>query len=472
MKFWIQSLGCKANFTDGQQIESGLRRSGYVAAASAEDADLIVVNSCTVTNEADKQSQKAVTQASRANPNAKIVYTGCGAEVSPENALKIPGVSFVVGNQNKAELAGLVLGPKPLVPLILGTVQNYDELTSRHPMDREWLEPELDSNTILDLTRGEGTFRTRAFLRIQEGCDHFCTYCVIPYGRGPSRAVEHEKILKTARELITSGVQEIILTGTNIGDTPGIEDVIEKLLVDVRVPRLRVSSLDPVEISPRITDLMAQHESFCPHFHVSLQSVHPKILKLMKRKYSWPEVEECLNRIASIQRQPVFVGMDYITGFPGEDEEIYQWSLNALRALPWTRLHVFPYSEREGTPATRLLGSVPMHIRKERAKELNALSLQRMTELFQGRRQKAGALVGVAAEARVGLDQILVESIVRPKSALTPMLSGYTKNYERVWIPVTDETAARAQLNTVVQAQAKNWIVDRVANEVFWLAEK
>jgi len=502
-KFMVKTLGCKANYADGQLLEVGLAEKGFSSTRDLNDADLVIVNSCTVTDEADKQSKKMVRDIHRKNPRAKIIYTGCGAEVDPESALLLKGLSAVIGNQDKTRAAELISeflltqsfsaaevdsgdgsataevnsvgrsvdsAASMSVPAqILGGVSNYAELISRHPLDREWTLPETRLDDILKLERGaSSTFRTRAFLKIQEGCDAFCTYCIIPYGRGPARSLSIENVVGKIQELAAHGIQEVVLTGTNIGDYGldwagklMIDDLMEAILVQTSLPRLRVSSLDPTEISERMIQLMETHESFCPHFHVSLQNVSSKVLKLMKRKYSFAEVETCLTRLSQMKRKP-FVGMDYITGFPGESAVDFDESVSRLAGLYWQRLHVFPYSERASTPATRLPNVVAPSVRKERARVLQAMSMERLTEWYSLSRQQFTGESGI-------VHGVLLENYVKGPDGTRDWVSGYSPTYQRVILPFSKTETQ--PLNQVVDVQVSNWLVDRAGGEVTWLGK-
>ncbi len=468
-RFLVKTLGCKANSSDGQQIEAGLLKHGWSPATGETDADVIVVNSCTVTDEADRQSRKLVRDLVRKNPSVRVIYTGCGAEVDPEGALKMPGVSAVIGNQDKDRAADRIVEhveAAPSEPEILGTVRGYQEFRSRHPMDREWAMPSTGAEEILSLDPSASTFRTRAFIKVQEGCNAFCTYCVIPYGRGPARSLRIEEIVDQVKRLRDEGIREVILTGTNIGDygidwsdQPRVDDLIESILLRSGIERLRVGSLDPTEISGRMISMMEEIESFCPHFHVSLQHTESRILKLMKRKYTGADVEACLDRLGSMKRRP-FVGMDLITGFPGESDEEFLAMEEHLRRWYWSRLHVFPYSERSGTPATRLPDSVEFSVRKERARRLLAVSLDRMTRRFSDIR--AGGLDRI--------DGVLVEGRVKGPDGTRAWLSGYSPDYQRVLFPEVVGAPGLTR-NRIVPVKIGRWFVDRASGEVSWIGE-
>jgi threonylcarbamoyladenosine tRNA methylthiotransferase MtaB len=454
----LKTLGCKANFYDSQLIEAELQKRGWKPLPTehaAGDSLLCVVNSCTVTDEADRQSRKMAARLARDNPQARVVVTGCAAEVDPERLTASKGIHYVIGNRDKPKLVELILEklkssagePRPEQGEVLGVAQGYEEILSQHPMDREW-------------PIGEGTFeappthldghsgKTRAFLKIQEGCNSFCTYCIIPYGRGPSRSLRPREIIAQVRKLVSEGIREIVITGTNIGDygsdwaeSPQHGELFRMILSETSLERLRVSSLDPTEITDEILALMASEPRFCPHFHVSLQSPHSRVLRLMKRRYGFDQVKSCLEKIAQVPA-PLggsFVGMDVITGFPGETESEFEWGFEALQGLPWTRLHVFPYSEREGTPATRLPGSVRQEERLRRARRLNELSLVRMREHHE-------KVLSQALRNGLALKGVLLERAGRPPEGMSQELAaqfagverwqaGYTSNYLRVFVP-------------------------------------
>ncbi|PIE19119.1 MAG: hypothetical protein CSA66_03105 [Proteobacteria bacterium] len=404
-RFRIETLGCKANTYDSALLRQELRRRGWRRAAKGEAADLVVVNSCTVTDRADRASRKSAARLARRHPDAIVVMTGCAAETDPEGMAAVDGVRFVVGNQDKDRLVAEVLAaaaggadgapaddaPADGAPAgeVLGGVRPYARMRSRHPRARRWPAPAA----AFAAPRALGG-RTRAFVKIQEGCDAFCTFCVIPYARGPSRSLAADAVIEQVRAVCADGVREVVLTGTALGDfgvdRPGeldLEGLIRRILADTALEGLRVGSLDPHELTPGLRDLMVDEPRLRPHAHVSLQSPHPTILKRMRRRYGVAAVEEALTGLAALTprlaaRHGViggpFVGMDVIVGFPGETEAIFEASVAALAALPWTRLHVFPYSERAGTPATRLDGAVPPAERKRRVGVLMALSNARV----------------------------------------------------------------------------------------------
>jgi threonylcarbamoyladenosine tRNA methylthiotransferase MtaB len=484
----LKNLGCKANLYDSQLMEQKLQNEGWsptpYRGTDSEEVELCIINSCTVTDEADRQTRKMAAKLARDYPNAKVVVTGCGAEVDPEGLAKSKGVHYVVGNQNKDQIIPIVLKEferssqvqsnitsdilgapvsendqtPPEKGKVLGSVSGYQEMISRHPMDREW--PAVMDSFQLPPTHLQGfAGKTRAFLKIQEGCDSFCTYCIIPYGRGPSRSLPQTEIIEQIQKLIDQGIREVVITGTNIGDYgtewgkgPLVTALLAEILQKTRLERLRVSSLDPTEITPGMMRLMEENPRFCAHFHVSLQSPQSKILRLMKRKYGTEEVISCLEKISQISAPVggVFVGMDVITGFPGETQEDFELGYELLSKLPWNRLHVFPYSERAGTPATRLPNSVPQHLRVQRTKLLNQLSMERQA-------QKYREILENSKKHNIRLHSVLLE-----KQGEQGWVGGYTSNYLRVLVPYSPSL----ERNQEISVTPIDLIIDSKAQDV------
>jgi threonylcarbamoyladenosine tRNA methylthiotransferase MtaB len=490
----LKTLGCKANFYDSQLIEAELQKKGWKplpvgadSAGTSASSLLCVVNSCTVTDEADRQSRKMAARLARDNPNARVVVTGCAAEVDPERLTASKGIHYVIGNRDKPKLVELILEKikaslheqPPERGEVLGVAQGYSEILSKHPMDREWPEGgEAFHVPPIHLDGHSG--KTRAFLKIQEGCNSFCTYCIIPYGRGPARSLRPREVISQVRKLVSEGIREVVITGTNIGDygsdwaeSAQHGELFRMILAETDLERLRVSSLDPTEITDEILSLMASEPRFCPHFHVSLQSPHSRVLRLMKRRYGFEQVKSCLDKISAVFAPlgGVFVGMDIITGFPGETESEFEWGYEALAALAWTRLHVFPYSEREGTPATRLPGSVRQEERLKRARRLNELSLVRM-------RKHHDNVLAQALAGGMTLDGVLLERAGRPPEGMSPELeaqfagverwqAGYTANYLRVFVP-----EAAGSRNSLVSVKPLGLVSDTQNGDVAFVGRR
>ena len=451
--FRIHTLGCKANVHDGEALRAALRARGLREVGPAEAAGIVVVNSCTVTDAADRESRRVAARAARRDPDAQVVVTGCGAEVDPHGVAAVPGVRWVVGNQDKVNLVDRVLvaragaapdGPAPRDAATLGDVAPYATMRARHPPERVW-------------PQGAGAFpalpaagaHTRAFLKIQEGCDAFCTFCIIPYARGPARSLPADEVVARVAALVAAGAQEVVLTGTALGDwgtdlaaASPFDALVARVLRETAVPALRLGSLEPRELTADLLALLRAEPRLRPHVHLSLQSLDGAVLKRMKRRNGPDDAEAALAALAELAGHllatrglagGVFVGMDLITGFPGETEAAAQRSLERLAALPWTRLHVFPYSERAGTAATRLDGAVPPAARRARVDALVALSNARVVA-------RAGALVRAG-----GPVPVLVEGRALGGGAL--VAGGHTPNYYAVAFPHPEPEALR---NTVV----------------------
>ncbi|MBI3555398.1 MAG: MiaB/RimO family radical SAM methylthiotransferase [Deltaproteobacteria bacterium] len=407
----IKTMGCKANIYDSLLIERELQDIGGLRGGPDCAPDLFVLNSCTVTAEADRQAHREVNQVKKHSPETWTLVTGCLAQVATDKVRENANVDQVLPNDAKSRLQQTVAARFGI------------ELASTGP------DPEIYWGQ-LPVEVG----KTRAFVKIQEGCNDFCTYCIIPYARGKSRSVRTGLVLAEVQRLADLGVHEVVLTGTNIGDfglefDSCLEELIEAILERTSIPRLRLTSLDPSEITDRILNMMGPGSRLMPHFHVSLQSPVSRVLRAMKRDYRTEEVIDALNRIH--QHNPeIFVGMDVIAGFPSETDAEHREGMEVLERLPWTRLHVFPYSEREGTPATRIPGSVAIPERRKRAAELSALSKIRH-EQFVGRffnREVTDVLFENWYEA--GGDYFAV---------------GHAANYLRVMARVPSRTRAEAE---------------------------
>lgn len=370
VKYQVHTFGCKVNTYDTGLIQKNLNAHGFAPIVSGEkNARVHVLNTCAVTAEATKEALRYIRRLKVKDPFCTIVVTGCAAQVDTGSFSNLPGADLVVANSHKGSLP---------------------DLLNKH-FRGELTEKVFKSNIFKkeDLEAGGGIEKhhTRTFLKIQDGCNSFCTYCIIPYARGKSRSISVADLVNRVNELYAEGSREVVLTGVHIGDYEDevggkkyvMEDLIENLLVRTKMPRFRLSSLEPVEVSERLLELY-QDPRMCPHFHMSIQSANTDVLFHMKRKYTQEDVVKSLNAIA--KKVPgSFVGMDVIVGFPTETEEQFQDTYNTLAQTPWTKIHVFPYSERQGTRAAAMDVSVYPHIRAERAARLRELSISRYSEL-------------------------------------------------------------------------------------------
>lgn len=354
--FEIHTFGCKVNTYDSGLLNQNLDPRGWKT-----EAPVHIINSCAVTEEATKQAIRLARKIKSKNPFALVVATGCAAQVDSEMLLSASGIDLIVANSHKGRLSEII--------------DQYFKSTGGFP--------KLHKSNIFkkdDLESGGGLEpnHKRAFLKIQDGCNSFCSFCIIPYARGLSRSVPIVELVRRVNELVQQGFAEVVLTGVHIGDyqdgVKKLEDLVEAILVKTKVLRLRLSSLEPIEISERLLQLYSD-DRLCPHFHMSIQSANTEVLEQMKRKYGNTHVRQALETIA--ERVPnAFVGMDVIAGFPTETEEQFLDTYQTLSELPWTRLHVFPYSERNGTKAA-VFNQLPQSVRKARALRLRELSLAR-----------------------------------------------------------------------------------------------
>jgi threonylcarbamoyladenosine tRNA methylthiotransferase MtaB len=419
----IKTMGCKANIYDSLLIERELTEIGGVRAS--EDApDVFVLNSCTVTAEADKQCFREVAHAKKKSKETWTIVTGCFAEVAEEKVKANEHVSLVVPNSKKSRLQH--------------TIAERFGIALEKPVH----DPEIYWGQ-LPFEAG----KKRAFLKIQEGCNDFCTYCIIPYARGKSRSMRPGPLIAEVQRLADLGVKEVVITGTNIGDfgkefDSCFEDLLEALITHTSIPRIRLTSLDPSEVSDRILNLIGETgprgAKLMPHFHISLQSPVSRVLRAMKRDYKTEDVISALNRIYN-KSPEIYVGMDVIAGFVSETKEEHQEAVQILKDTPWARLHVFPYSEREGTPALKIKGSVPVAERRERANELLALSRQKHEAFAQRFLNRSFENVLFENWHEAGGDYYLV---------------GHAENYSRVMarVPSRLETDAKAMANMLGRA--------------------
>lgn len=366
MKISLLTLGCKLNFSESATLARKLRERGHFVVDAIESADLYVINSCSVTQRAEKDVHKLIRRLHRHFPQAGIVVVGCYAQLAPDKILQESGVWAVVGTQEKFSWV--------------------DEINSLAALSPRLYHSEVSERFTLTYSVDE---RTRAFLKVQDGCDYKCSFCSVPISRGKSRSAQEEEVLHAAQVLASQGVPEIVLTGINLGDYGkekglGLWRLMQKLeaVLPPSVVRLRLSSVEPNLLVPELVAFVADHPRWAAHFHVPLQSGSAKILRLMQRRYT-PSLYE--KKLALIRQYlpHAGIGADVLVGFPGEGEREFQETEDFLRQVPVTYLHVFPYSERPGTKATHLDGSIPWEVRLERARRLRALGLQKKRQFAQ-----------------------------------------------------------------------------------------
>ncbi|NPB04803.1 MAG: tRNA (N(6)-L-threonylcarbamoyladenosine(37)-C(2))-methylthiotransferase MtaB [Aquificae bacterium] len=355
------------NFFDTDFIRTQFLKKGYKEVPFGEKADVYVVNTCTVTKGADRDSRKLLYKAKRLNPDAVVVATGCYAQVSPDELAKLEAVDLVVGNTHKAELLKLVeeyLERKNPGKVFVGEIFREGEVKNFDPV--------------------VAFEHTRPFLKVQEGCNSFCSFCVIPYARGKVRSVPPEKVLEAVRRLADLGYKEVVLTGTQLSQYgwdvgTSLLELLEKLLTVEGIEYFRLSSMSVAEIDDPLLELITSSEKVAPHFHLSLQSGSDRILKLMRRNYS---AEEYAQKVQSIvERRPITaVGTDVIAGFPTETDADFEKTVELIERLPLAYLHAFPYSDRPFTKAAKLKPKVPPAVIKERVRVLQELNEKKKRE--------------------------------------------------------------------------------------------
>jgi len=408
MRVAIATLGCKVNQYDTAAIETRLRNEGCTIVPFAAGADVYVVNSCTVTDRADAESRQLARRARRFNPAARVIMTGCFAQVSPQRAA-IAEVDHVVGLNRLPDLVRTVRADRMAARILV------DDLRSARQVR----------------TLGAETFsgQTRAFLKIQEGCDLFCTFCIVPFARGRSRSVPPREVLAQLQMLAGRGFNEVVLTGIHLGGygtdlDPPIDlcTLLEMLVERPPVPRLRLSSIDPPEVTARLLALMARTKSLCPHLHMPVQAADDEVLRRMRRRYD----TQCLRDVCAEIRRTLpdaAIGTDIIAGFPGETDAQFHATMALMDELPFTYFHVFPYSRRHGTTAAKLANHIPQTAIKERALHLRKLG-ERKRVAFA--RQFVGRALAVLVEERQA-----------------EFSAGYSRNYQRVAFPGTVGMANR-----------------------------
>jgi threonylcarbamoyladenosine tRNA methylthiotransferase MtaB len=386
--FYIEQFGCRATQADGAAIERQLRERGCVQAAERDDADVVVVNTCTVTAAADAQARDAIREIHAANPGTRILVTGCYAQRAPEELAALPGVRFVVGNSHKPQIPELVQSITPAA----GLASTFEEREDPIPYhSAEVLAGDIFALTdvlVAPVLGGEGN-HTRPTLKIQDGCNSRCSFCVIPFVRGKSRSLPPDAVIAEIRRLARSGFREIVLSGINLGTygrdlSPRVEflDLLRRVLDETDVERLRISSIEPLDVTQDLIALFAATERLAPHFHMPLQSASDRILSAMRR---WYRAEHYARRVELIrERLPhAAIGADVIAGFPGETADDHAATMQFIEERPFTYLHVFSYSSRPGTRAASLSGHLSGEIVKSRARELRALAERKSAEFRQ-----------------------------------------------------------------------------------------
>jgi threonylcarbamoyladenosine tRNA methylthiotransferase MtaB len=409
----VHALGCRLNQYEAVEMEGRLKSSGYDIVSFGEEADLGVINTCTVTNEADSKSRNVIRRFIRKNPQALTVVVGCYSQVNANRIAMIDGVDYIIGNHDKMNFLNYIGDEKPEVPVII----------------RERISREDFSIGFV----GEPKFEQRANLKIQDGCDFMCSFCIIPFSRGRARSREINDLLDEANRMITNGVREIILTGVNLGTyhSGGVNflGLIEKLASLEGLDRIRISSIEPTTIPTELFQWMADDQHpLTPYLHIPLQAGCNSVLKNMKRRYGIQEMLDFFNS-AKMEIPKLCIGTDLMVGFPGESEEDFLETSNFFTQSPLSYCHVFTFSERSGTPASKMKNQVPMNLRRKRSAQLRRLSSSKRMDFHKGQEGN--------------LETVLIEN---PKDNY---FTGYTPNYTRVIV----ENAGRDISNQLVKVR-------------------
>ncbi len=422
-KVAFQTLGCKLNFSETATIKRSFEAEHFTSVPFDDYADIYVINTCSVTENADKKFKSIVRKVQKQNPEAFIAAVGCYAQLKPEELADVEGVDLVLGTKEKFQLTSYL---NDLSKNDMGMV---------HACEIEESDFYMGSYAIGD--------RTRAFLKVQDGCDYKCTYCTIPLARGISRSDRLENVLKNAAEISNQGIKEIVLTGVNIGDYGKGEfgdkkhehtffDLVQALDQVDGISRLRISSIEPNLLKNEVIEFVAESNAFVPHFHIPLQSGSDRLLKQMKRRYLTDLYTERVAKIKEVMPNAC-IGVDVIVGFPGETEEDFLTTYNFLKDLEVSYLHVFTYSERENTEAVLMDGVVPQSIRSKRSKMLRGLSAK-LRHVFYERNIGATHRVLFEGENKKGY------------------IHGFTENYVKIkapWDPALVNTMHRVKLTEI-----------------------
>ncbi|NMA60314.1 MAG: tRNA (N(6)-L-threonylcarbamoyladenosine(37)-C(2))-methylthiotransferase MtaB [Firmicutes bacterium] len=400
------TLGCKVNQYDTDSVVTQFLEAGYKVVDFNEEADVYLINTCTVTNLGDRKSRQMIRRAAKRNPQGKIVVMGCLAQTTPEEVAALEGVTLVVGTQGRGR--------------ILEEIQALERGEQASLVDDIFQITDFEDLPALDFSG-----RTRATLKIQDGCNQFCTYCRVPFARGRSRSRERESVLAQVEKLVAEGYGEIVLTGIHLGlygedlDPPlSLAQISREIAETPGLARLRISSVDPHEVTDELLDLLVRHPVLCRHLHIPLQSGSNRVLERMKRNYSREDFLEIVHKIRS-QIPEVAITTDIMVGFPGETDQDFLDTLSLAEEVAFSKIHVFQYSPREGTVAARFADQIPGQLKEKRSKRLIELG-NTLAQKFHS------SFVGQEVE-------VLVEQQSKTEG------TGHTDNYLRVTFPLDQE---------------------------------
>ena len=353
----VMTLGCKVNTYESEYVINELKKAGYDIKSFDDICDVYIINTCTVTNNSDSKSKKMIRQAIKRNPNACVVAMGCFIAANPD--IEIPGLDIIIGNKDKAKIVSL-----------LDEYFKNKEIINKHYTGRL---KEFEDMYITDFPG-----RTRAFVKIQDGCDNFCSYCIIPFVRGKCRSKDESKVISEVTDLVSNGYKEVVLTGIHTGSF-GVDldtdfaDLLDKLVKIDGLDRLRISSIETTELNDKVLNVLKNSKVLVDHLHIPIQAGSNEILKAMNRKYDLDFFFKKIEEIRSI-RPEISISTDVIVGFPGETEELFKTTIDTCKKLEFSKLHVFPYSERKGTASSRMDNKVERGVVKDRARRLIKVS--------------------------------------------------------------------------------------------------
>ena len=416
----LHTLGCKLNYSETSTLSSKFNQNGFEIKPYGEKTDIFVLNTCSVTDNADKECRQIIRSVLNKNPETYIIVTGCYAQLQPNEIAEIQGVDLVLGANEKFRLFEFVNSyeKNDLSCVFTSPINEVTDFEYAYSSD-------IDS-------------RTRAFLKIQDGCDYNCSFCTIPLARGGSRSQKISEVIENAKRLIDSGYKEIVLTGVNTGDyTYKNETRVYKLadvlheLDKIEIQRIRISSIEPNLLTDEIIQLVKSSDKFCKHFHIPLQSGDPETLKLMRRRYNREHYENLIYKLKD-EIPNIGIGVDVIIGFPQESDERFENTFNFIESLPVSYLHVFTYSERRNTHAVTLEGRVDIHARKERSRKLRELSNTKKLSFYKNNTGK--------------IHNVLFETIKEDD-----YIYGFTDNYIKVRV-----SAKKEYENNVLSVKIKN----------------
>ncbi|MBG7613338.1 tRNA (N(6)-L-threonylcarbamoyladenosine(37)-C(2))-methylthiotransferase MtaB [Polaribacter sp. BAL334] len=416
-KVAFYTLGCKLNFSETSTIARNFTNEGFERVDFEEKADVYVINTCSVTDNADKRFKSIVKNAFKQNKNAFLIAVGCYAQLKPEELAAVDGVDLVLGATEKFNVTSYI------------NDLTKNEIGEVHSCEISEADFYVGSYSIGD--------RTRAFLKVQDGCDYKCTYCTIPLARGISRSDTLENVLKNAQEIASKGIKEIVLTGVNIGDYGKGEfgnkkhehtfyELVQELDKIDGIHRLRISSIEPNLLTDETIDFVSKSNSFVPHFHIPLQSGSDELLKKMKRRYLRKTYTNRVERIKETMPNAC-IGVDVIVGFPGETDELFLETYNYLNALDISYLHVFTYSERPNTEAAEMENVVPQNVRAKRSKMLRGLSVKKRRAFYESHLGKT-ATVLFENENKEGYIHGFTENYIKVKTPWNPELANTLHN--------------------------------------------